>query len=349
MAYSDLKSALKECFRDSEVIKILQEGIIVPAVACELKVLRGVMYEHGVSLNDLEQYSRKNNVVISGVPEEDGESALGIVIELGRVLGVSIRPEEVDAAHRFGKPSGKPRPILARFVTYSKRDEFYRERKNLREIDLPRDSTFTPRTVKDVYLSDNLTRYSSAVMYAARVLKREGRLGSCWTDSGRMKIKIGARDGPTKIVRCAADIRKLVGEHPALDAADELLHSLQPGAGPARHQNSPSTAPDSARAAVPAGSTEAAGHDGSAGADAAGEVSGTDTLSPDTPAPTDSRTGPMGRWCQAGSGARRRAPLRSDPGFAPGSAGTPGGRSPADAAHQSRRGRGGERGKGRPK
>ena len=102
-----------------------------------------------------------------------------------------------------------------------------RKRKNLRDSEPPSDSMLTRRMLKDVYVADNLTRYNSAVMFAARELKREGRINSSWTDSGKMKVRIGGRDSPTKIIRSAADLRKLVGDHAALDAADALLRSQQ--------------------------------------------------------------------------------------------------------------------------
>lgn len=116
-----------------------------------------------------------------------------------------------------------------------------------------------------------------------------------------MKVKVGARDGPKKIKRCATDVRKLVGKQPALDAADELLHSRnsQSGAGPVGPQNPPSAGPVPARASVPAGSAASVAAPGtSTGEEEASEGSGADVESPSPPAPGDSGTGQAGRWCQ---------------------------------------------------
>ena len=58
----------------------------------------------------------------------------------------------------------------------------------------------TRRMLKDIYVADYLTRYNSAVIFTARELKREGRINSSWTNSGKMKVKIGVQDSPTKII-----------------------------------------------------------------------------------------------------------------------------------------------------
>ena len=123
MALSDLTKALKESLKDPEVIAIFQERVVAPVVSRQLGLLRDIVYKHDIAINELEQYSRKNNVVISGIPEHESESPAGLVIELGRILDVDIRSNDIDAAHRFGRANNRrPRPILVRFVTRVTRD-----------------------------------------------------------------------------------------------------------------------------------------------------------------------------------------------------------------------------------
>lgn len=239
---TDIKNAIKEGLKDPEVLNFLREQLF--ATQIEEQYLR---------INDLEQYGRKSNIIVSGIPEHTDESTMGLIIELARILDVSLTPGEIVATHRIGRKSdqpGKHRPIIVRFVTFAKRDDLYRERKGLREIVLPRDTTFTQNMVQNVFISDNLTRYNSALMFACRELKRDGRLTAAWTDSGRIKVKVN--DGPTRPIRSASDLRKLVGDHPALDTADDLLHGRR---SPADIQNRRDTR--TARAQLPATAVEA--------------------------------------------------------------------------------------------
>lgn len=239
MATGEISKALIESLKNSEVLKAIEDQIVAPAVRravtevaeryeAKIRELSNIIADQDIKLNVLEQYSRKNNLIISGVREHQGESTPGLVIELGRILGVTLRPDDIDAAHRLGRQqNGRPRQILARFVTLTKRDELYRERKSLRGIELPRDSTLTRDMVCDAYITDNLTRYNSELMYAARELKRAGRLDAAWTDAGKPKVRV-AQSGPTKMIQSAADLRKLVGDHTAIDAADQALRHSQP-------------------------------------------------------------------------------------------------------------------------
>lgn len=50
-------------------------------------------------LRSLEQYTRKNNVEVSGIPVTVRESVLDIVKYVGAVLGVEIKERQVAAAH----------------------------------------------------------------------------------------------------------------------------------------------------------------------------------------------------------------------------------------------------------
>lgn len=217
MDRTDLVYAIKEGMKDPVVLKFLQDQLVTPMIE-----------EQNLRINDIEQHSRKSNITISGLPEHSEESVMGLVIELARILDVNLSPGEIVAAHRIGRKSEqsrKHRPVIVRFVTYAKRDELYQERKNLRDVVLPRDSALTQSMVENVYISDNLTRYNSALLFACRELKRAGKLTAAWSDSGRIKVKVN--NGPTKPIRSAADLRGLVGDHPALDAADDILHGRQ--------------------------------------------------------------------------------------------------------------------------
>lgn len=68
-------------------------------------------------LNDLQQYSRRNNVEIKGIPEVEGENLLGLVTKIGMRLDVRIDPADVDICHRTGKKQEGhgTRPIIAKF------------------------------------------------------------------------------------------------------------------------------------------------------------------------------------------------------------------------------------------
>lgn len=116
----------------------------------DVKVLQGKTSRHQTNItelekriqtlereqNDSQQYSRRWNLRVYRVPEARSESmddcikkVCGIFIDY---VGVQVNPENIEAAHRSGKPGTRPRPILVRFFDRKIRDEVLRNRKKLK-------------------------------------------------------------------------------------------------------------------------------------------------------------------------------------------------------------------------
>ena len=256
---SEIRDVFVACMRDEEMISALQDiftPIIDRAVSAAVKDkdeeigrLRQELAEQRRTINDLEQYSRKNCLNISGIPESSGENVVSKVAELGKAVGVEISQSDIDTAHRLGNPDkSKTRTVIVKFVRFDKREELYAARKQIRTARVPARSTLTAPVLRGVYITDSLTRANQAVMFAAREMRRADRLFAAWTDSGRMKVRI-RRDGPTRVIRSIDDLHELTGTSPTPPgAAAARSASEPPDAAGAR----PSTAPaPSGNAAAP--------------------------------------------------------------------------------------------------
>ncbi|KAK9721848.1 hypothetical protein QE152_g19973 [Popillia japonica] len=63
-------------------------------------------------VESLEQYSRKNNLRIFGVPKTEGEDTESTVIKLIKdKLNISILPNDIDCCHRLKEKEGQHPPI----------------------------------------------------------------------------------------------------------------------------------------------------------------------------------------------------------------------------------------------
>ena len=69
-----------------------------------------------------EQYSRRNCLVIRRIPEEQGEGTDSIVLNaINEHLEEELTKDDTEGTHRVGKPKQnekKPRPIIIKFVWY---------------------------------------------------------------------------------------------------------------------------------------------------------------------------------------------------------------------------------------
>ena len=86
-------------------------------------------------LDDLEQYTRKHNLEIHGIPETPDENLAERVIALRNALNVTICNDDIDICHRLqtSKNSSKlAKPIIVRFKSYRAKKELYRARKHLK-------------------------------------------------------------------------------------------------------------------------------------------------------------------------------------------------------------------------
>lgn len=138
-----------------DAFRLSLANLIKEAVAAELKEtieknsaiiekLQAALCERDDRINDLEkqlcrktdeleQYQRRQCLRVFGVKEEDGEDTDSICSEVGKKLGVNIELSDIDRSHRVGrKDSGKPRPIIIKFVSYRKRSEMFRNKRQLK-------------------------------------------------------------------------------------------------------------------------------------------------------------------------------------------------------------------------
>ena len=87
-------------------------------------------------IDDLEQYSRRNCLVLHGANESNDENTNEIIIKtFSEELGVEIKEDDLDRSHRLGKPKrkdNKPRPIIVKFARYAVRREIFMNKRKLK-------------------------------------------------------------------------------------------------------------------------------------------------------------------------------------------------------------------------
>lgn len=86
-------------------------------------------------IENLEQYSRRNSLLIYGIPENTHENTDELVTKLAHdKLSITISAQSICRSHRLGRRINdngtRPRPILVKFIAYNyKRAMFMNKRK----------------------------------------------------------------------------------------------------------------------------------------------------------------------------------------------------------------------------
>ena len=74
----------------------------------------------------LEQYTRKFNLEIRGIPEKRDEWPEEIVLGLAKLMEIDLTYDDIDITHRLNKGRKSPRPIIVRFSNYYSKEQMYR-------------------------------------------------------------------------------------------------------------------------------------------------------------------------------------------------------------------------------
>lgn len=148
-------------------------------------------------LDEREQYSRRNNLRIFGVKEEEGEKTDELVKQVGAQLGLNISQFQIDRSHRVGRrgTGDKPRPILVKFYGYGPRHEMFTSKKKLKG---------TKVTIREDLTSQRLDVLNKAIeAYTFRKV---------WTHDGTILINAG--DARPSRVKYTADLEDIIKRFP---------------------------------------------------------------------------------------------------------------------------------------
>ena len=175
------------------------------SLEAEIVTLTNRLQSCETCLNNLEQYSRRECVEISGIPEVKDENTDDIVIKVGSFIGLHLTKNDISVSHRLPKrsyssalregphqassnSSSRAPNIILKFVRRETRDHFYKGRKLLRDkstgdLDLARYSE------NKIYISENLTQANKDLFKECLKIKKDLKCKFIWTSYGRTYLR----------------------------------------------------------------------------------------------------------------------------------------------------------------
>lgn len=130
--------------------------------------------------HELQQYTRKTNLIISGIPEEEGETTKNLrekVKKLANIMEVTLEDRDIQATHRLPayRPRGNaPRQIVVKINDYFLREDFIMAVRRRARAD--RNSMTGPQlgfpTAGAIYINHQLAPYFGKLLSAAKSLVR---------------------------------------------------------------------------------------------------------------------------------------------------------------------------------
>ena len=119
------------------IIKRLQDKNVILRDRCSKLEQKLVEFEY--STNNLKQYGRRNNIIISGIPDSVDNNQLEDSVKILTDINVNVESNDIEACHRIGKKDsriGSTKTII-RFVNkkhtkqalYNKKKTFSSQKK----------------------------------------------------------------------------------------------------------------------------------------------------------------------------------------------------------------------------
>ena len=171
---------------NNKILALENDNISLKAANKALEVRVTELEKLDNRCDELEQYSRRNILRVTGIPENRDEDTDKHILDVCKSLSLNLDLKDIDRSHRVGKvvqPDSRgstirPRSIIVKFSTYRARNLLYKARTHLRS------SGF-----RNVFINEDLTRTRNTLLYEARKLAKSGKINSCWSSDGSILVK----------------------------------------------------------------------------------------------------------------------------------------------------------------
>ena len=137
-----------------------------------------------INQNKLEQYGRRNNIELSGIPDSVKDNCLEEkIISIFTSVGIDVKSYDIEACHRIGKSWNSSKKTIARFSNRKFAKQALYNRKKLKSID-----KLTLGLTNDVLINENLTPVKSRIACNCRKLKHQNLISKTYTVNGMIYL-----------------------------------------------------------------------------------------------------------------------------------------------------------------
>ena len=147
--------------------------------------------------DDLEQYSRRPCLRVSGIPETQGEDTTEIVLDLAKRCGAKIGVDDIDVSHRVGprtsnaQDDGNIADIADEPQERKHREIIVKFRKHGARLQLLKGRAYFRTKKEKVYINEDLCKPRKNIAFACRQLRKneDSPIVKTWVYNGNVYIQ----------------------------------------------------------------------------------------------------------------------------------------------------------------
>ena len=161
---SQVKSHLRSCIEKLNEVCQVNNAMLskISELVNENNKLYDEIEEQKIEIAELNQYGRRENVEICGIPDNVTQNKLeGHVISLLKSIGVTVTSNQIHSVHRIGKSKpSRPRNVIVRFVNRKHAFSALKNKKKLNSGDY-----------KKCFIIENLCPYNKKIFTGVGTIK----------------------------------------------------------------------------------------------------------------------------------------------------------------------------------
>lgn len=166
-------------------VDAVERAVAESTVSAATRALEETVAVLQMELQERDQDLLSNDVQISGVPEEAGESAPGLAMRICAKLGVELDARDVVWAHRAGRArQAGPRPLVLRVARRAVRDDLLRAARVRRSATT--EGLGLTAQPQRFYVNERLTAVNRQLFQRAREAARAGGWRWVWSRDGKI-------------------------------------------------------------------------------------------------------------------------------------------------------------------
>ena len=217
MGRTDRNSTVEDliiALKDPRVLEAISAAVVHPllvsiaelkkeneANAAKILKLQNELSSANNRIETLEQYTRRDNLLIEGLPvqsfaeagstgatEEPNKAVEDSLLKLfNEKLGVRVTDKDISIAHRLKKANSSTRPptTIVKFTNRKVREAVYAARRNLK----PSPGT-DPALYPHIFINEDLSKSTAAVFQSARQAVKAKQIHRTWTSSCAVFVKV---------------------------------------------------------------------------------------------------------------------------------------------------------------
>lgn len=139
-----------------------------------------------------EQYSRKDNMIIAGIPWQRGENLRSVVLELGAKLDVAIVNGDIKKVHRLPSKDSLP-TMIVKMNNWDAKEEMIRASRKTK----PTLKLLNIDSEQMIYCDEHLTPPTVAILKKAKMMVKKKIIAAAWTSDCIVNIRVRPDDKKT--------------------------------------------------------------------------------------------------------------------------------------------------------